>query len=53
MSTLLILALIPLAVALVCWLAWELWTARRQYRADMDMLDKWADEQEARFKGAA
>jgi len=53
MSLLIILALIPAAVALVCWMAWGLWDARRQYKADMDLLDKWATEQEARFKEVA
>ena len=53
MSTLLILAAIPLSVALVCWQGWQWWDARKTFKADMDRLDQWATEQETRFKGAA
>lgn len=45
--------LIVLAFAFCCYTAGELVKARRQYKADMDMLDKWATEQEARFRRTA
>lgn len=45
-----------LAVAFACSVAGAIWDRRQRLKADaaeMNQLDKWATEQEARFKGAA